>query len=531
MTKTTERKRHQNLPAAGEARETLREKGQFWTPAWVAEAMVQYAVGGGARAVFDPAVGAGAFLRAAKTVAVQLDRTLTLHGTEIDAEALVAAQQNGLTPDDLAHVEIADFLRSVTDERMMLANAGFDLVQPEPLLPAIVANPPYIRHHRLSQETKARLQAYGRRLIGTALDGRAGYHIYFLLHALRRLEPDGRLAFIMPADTVEGVFAATLWRWITEHYRLDAVVTFASEATPFPGVDTNAVVFMLRNAVPEETFRWARCVVPETTGLATWIRSGFAETPDETLIVHHRAIREGLATGLSRPPHAEPQSGPTLSDFASVLRGIATGDNEFFFLTRTQAQEIGIPDAFLRRAIGRTRDLAGDASAVTMEMLDALDASGRPTYLFSPDRRAFGDFPDAVRAYLEEGARRGLPSRPLISQRKPWYKMEVRAAPPYLFAYLGRRQCRFIRNVAGVVPLTVFLCIYAREGVDVDALWHVLNHPRTVANLARVGKSYGDGAIKVEPRALDRLPLPPDVVAAAGLTPRETVGQMALIAR
>lgn len=527
--RTSGRAQHQNLPATGEAREALREKGQFWTPAWVAEAMVQYVIAGGARTLFDPAVGEGAFLRAAKRVAGELGRTLMLSGTEIDPEALAVAQRHGLTRDDLTHVEVADFLRSVTDDHMMLVGAGFDLAQPEALLPAIIANPPYIRHHRLSKEIKSRLQAYGRRLIGSTLDGRAGYHIYFLLHALRRLEPDGRLAFIMPADTVEGVFAPTLWRWITDHYRLDAVITFASEATPFPGVDTNAVVFMIRNSAPEEDFWWGRCRVPETPDLATWIHSGFASPPNETILVRRRMIQEGLTTGLSRPPQEETDCGPVLHDYARILRGIATGNNDFFFLTRSQVGEFGIPNTFLRRAIGRTRDLTGDANSVTLEMLDALDAAGRPTYLFSPDGRALDDFPNTVRAYLEDGAGRGLPNRPLISQRNPWYKTEIREIPPFLFAYLGRRNSRFIRNWAGVVPLTVFLCVYTREGVDTDALWAVLNHPQTVANLARVGKSYGGGAIKVEPRALDRLPLPPDVVAAAGLTLGETVAQMTLL--
>lgn len=59
----------QKLPSAGPAREALRQKGQFWTPDWVAEAMVAYAVRGGSDHVFDPAVGAGAFFRAAKTIA------------------------------------------------------------------------------------------------------------------------------------------------------------------------------------------------------------------------------------------------------------------------------------------------------------------------------------------------------------------------------------------------------------------------------------------------------------------------------
>ena len=108
---------------------------------------------------------------------------------------------------------------------------------------AIVANPPYIRHHRLATHIKHELKNIAVNSIGTALDGRAGLHIYFLVRALQLLDSGGRLAFIMPADTCEGVFSTTLWRWITHSYRLDAVVTFAPTASPFPGVDTNPMVF------------------------------------------------------------------------------------------------------------------------------------------------------------------------------------------------------------------------------------------------------------------------------------------------
>ena len=45
--------------------EALRKKCQFWTPDWVADAMVAFVLGDGARVIFDPAVGNGAFLRAA----------------------------------------------------------------------------------------------------------------------------------------------------------------------------------------------------------------------------------------------------------------------------------------------------------------------------------------------------------------------------------------------------------------------------------------------------------------------------------
>ena len=97
--------------------------------------------------------------------------------------------------------------------------------------------------------------------------------------------------------------------------------------------------------------------------------------------------------------------------------------------------------------------------------------------------------------------------------------MEIRKTPPILFAYLGRRSARFIRNLADVVPLTCLLCVYPKNMSSdfVEHLWNVLSNPKTISNLKKVGKSYGGDAIKVEPRSLERLPLPDDLVRAEGL--------------
>lgn len=504
-------KNHQKLPRAGAEREALRERGQFWTPDWVAEAMVAYAVGGGSDHLFDPAVGAGAFFRAAKAVGERSGRRLSLAGTEVFADALDEAREGGLTQDDLCDVQITDFIRN----------------PPEGRFTSIVANPPYIRHHRLSRDLKQYLRTLATSLVGEPLDGRAGLHIYFLLRALERLAPGGRLAFILPADTCEGVFAPVLWKWIGTHYRLDAVITFEHVASPFPGVDTNAVIVLISRSAPVPHLHWARCG-ERGPSLLRWIETQFGDA-DSGITACRRPLSEALETGLSRGPSVNVGSHFRLVEFASVLRGIATGANEFFFLTAARAQQLGIPPRFLHPAIGRTRD--ADGNTLTEERLRELDSEGRPTFLFTPDGRMLESFPARVREYLRKGEEDGLPNRPLISSRRPWYKMENRAVPPFLFAYLGRRNARFIRNSAGVVPLTGFLCVYPRSDQPeyIERLWAVLNHPATVANLALVGKSYGGGAIKVEPRALERLPIPPDVLDQAGLTPPERDLQLAAL--
>lgn len=470
--------------------------------------MVTYVLGVETDHVFDPAAGAGAFLLAAKHIAANGDRSIRLLGTEVDFNALQQAKDAGLTEEDLKGVEIRDFV----------------LDSPERRFSAIVANPPYIRHHRIREEIKAALRLLAKEITGKVFDGRAGYHIFFLIRALERLAPGGRLAFIMPADTCEGIFAKTLWKWIMDTFRVDAVVTFSHEATPFPNVDTNALIFMISAATVAPKFAWCRCKEASPDSLRIWVEGGFPEREDATICAVERDLAEGYETGLSRPPQ-DRHLGPVLGDFAKTLRGIATGGNEFFFLTKSRVKDLGIPLEYTVRAVGRTRDIEGDQ--LTPKTLKELEEAGRPTYLLSLDGRPEDQFPPAVRTYLREGVKLGINTRPLIKQRRAWYKMEIREVPPFLFAYLGRRNARFIRNFANVVPLTGFLCVYPKvRGKDaIERVWQLLSHPDTLANLHRVAKSYGSGAIKVEPRALERVPMSDRALMESGLAsiPREQV--------
>lgn len=489
------------LPSSWEARELLREKGQFWTPDWIAQPMTEYVLGEKGGLLFDPAVGTGAFFHAAKVIASEKGLPVKFAGMEIDPTALSLALKHGLNKKDISSVTIADFV----------------LQPPQTKFQAIVANPPYIRHHRLTPEKKTQLKQLSIQVIGKPLDGRAGLHIYFLIRALSLLEENGRLAFIMPADTCEGKFAHDLWAWITANFALDAVITFSPDASPFPNIDTNPLIFFIRKALPQEKFLWVKCYHSATVSLKNWVRSGFEKVCNHDLFVTERELKEGVSTGFSREPTLNHNSKYILGDFVQIMRGVATGANDFFFMTSEKASHLGIPDKYFVRAIGRTRDVFGDE--ITDETIELLESKGRPTLLLSLTGDHIDIFPEPIRRYLETGERMGLPARPLISQRKPWYKMESRLPPPFLFAYLGRRNSRFIRNTAKVIPLTGFLCVYPRvnDGKYTEQIWKILNHPDTIANLSKVGKSYGDGAIKVEPRLLEKLPIPDHVIEQSGL--------------
>jgi adenine-specific DNA-methyltransferase len=160
-------KSHQKLPVKWSEREILRDKGQFWTPSWVAEAMVAY-VAEDTDLVFDPATGRGAFYEAL----LKLNKkSISFFGTDIDPEVLSDEIYN----DDKCIVEKRDFIKSPPNRKFK----------------AIVANPPYIRHHRIDEETKLLLKQIATSITGKSIDGRAGYHIYFLIQALNLLDKDG----------------------------------------------------------------------------------------------------------------------------------------------------------------------------------------------------------------------------------------------------------------------------------------------------------------------------------------------------
>jgi hypothetical protein len=485
----------QKIPTAWRERENLRETGQFWTPRWIAEAMIQYVCK--ADLIFDPAIGNGAFLEALR----QNDSSrVAFYGFDVDEKLL----SSPIFQTEKCLVEKRDFLKA----------------PPLRKFPAIVSNPPYIRHHRLDEETKTSLKNMAARIAGFSLDGRAGYHIYFLIQALNLLEENGKLAIILPADACEGVFANKLWRWITENFQVEAVVTFDEKAAPFPKIDTNAIIFFIRNAKPKISFSWVKVQENSSFALKELVAANFSKSNPPALEVFERNSAEALKTGFSRPAHHR-QTKFILADFAKVMRGIATGANEFFFLTKQQAKDLNIASEFLQNCVGRTRDIIGDV--FTTNDLQRLDQAGRPTQLLSIEK-PLAELPPEIIDYLQKGVALKLPERSLIGLRNPWYKQEKRKTPEFLFAYLGRRSARFIRNEAQVVPLHCLHCVYTHEkdARHIANLRQILNHPDTLQNLHLVSKSYGAGALKAEPQNLKNLPLPDYLVEKFGL---ETTGQ------
>jgi adenine-specific DNA-methyltransferase len=206
---------------------------------------------------------------------------------------------------------------------------------------------------------------------------------------------------------------------------------------------------------------------------------------------------EGIETTL-------PCGWTTLGALARTKRGIATGHNEFFLLSRQRVAELGIQDQHHQRCIGRASDVRH--YCFTAANLDQVEAQGGRTRLLT----FRGDLNPAELAYVQSGEQMDVNKRYLLRQRSPWYTMERRPPAPIWALVFTRAGARFIRNDAGALSLTNFHAIYPINGNTEfhDALACVLNSAPVAQAAQGHWRRYGGGLTKFEPADLLPMPVP-----------------------
>lgn len=193
-----------------------------------------------------------------------------------------------------------------------------------------------------------------------------------------------------------------------------------------------------------------------------------------------------------------------LGDLADTRRGIATGANAFFLVSKARLDSIGIRPELLLPCVGRAVDV--EHFDFTMRDFDGLVDGGTPTFLLN----LRGDLTASEAAYVRVGEEEGLVRRHLLANRRPWYSMEQREVAPIWAAVFGRGDLKFVLNSSGVRSLTNFHCVYPkiRDPDFLKALVFCLNTPVVRAKSRLQTRVYGGGLAKFEPKDVKALAVP-----------------------
>ncbi len=461
--------------------------GQFATPPELALSLARYArahFDEGPVSFLDPAIGTGSFF-SALSHAFPANRIRRATGFEVDAVFANTARTLWKT----MGLDVID-----ADFTLQSPNAAYNL---------IIANPPYVRHHHVAWAEKERLKSRIARSLHIEISGLAGLYCYFLLLCHEWMEERGVAIWLIPSEFMDVNYGAALRRYLTDRVTLLHIHRFSPTDVQFSDALVSSAVVVFRKTPPsvEHRARFSFSGPIDSPGL-----DGFVDL--ETLRLSHKWTAFPTATSVATKPDV------TLGHLFTIKRGLATGCNKFFVLSKDQVREWDIPRQALRPILPGPRFIASD-------IVDALpDGSpGLSPRLFLLDSSEPEDVIKSkwpgLHAYLQTGREQGISRSYLASRRAPWYSQEQRPPAPFLCTYMGRARngkhpFRFIWNRSTATAHNVYLMLYPKGpllhvlGRDPDAHLQVLRALQDIApeKLVSEGRVYGGGLHKVEPREL-----------------------------
>jgi predicted RNA methylase len=494
------------LQATCDAAKTQRERnqlGQFATPSALASDVLDHArrlLPADAPVRFlDPGIGTGSFYTALLR-AFPAESIAAATGFEIDPHYGQPARElwQGYPLD----IRLSDFTTAAAPpERYNL----------------IVCNPPYVRHHHMEAAEKIRLQTATAAACGVRIGGLAGLYCHFLGLSHAWLADDGLAVWLVPSEFMDVNYGGALKKYLLHHVELLRIHRFNPNDLQFADALVSSAVV------------WFRKRRPRSGRTVEFTYGGTHANPTHTRIVPASALHaEAKWTRFPVDDVRAANDGLRLADFFKIQRGLATGDNQFFIMTREQIAARNLPREFFQPILPSPR-------YVPMDVIEA-EPDGTPKVerqLFMLDCRLpevdiQSRYP-ALWAYLETG-KPGVSERYLCRYRSPWYSQENRPPAPFVCTYMGRdlkrgRPIRFILNRSQATAANVYLMLYPKPALAralerdpeiAGKVWNYLNDI-DLRSLLGEGRVYGGGLYKMEPKELANVPAD----AIASLLPDE----------
>ncbi|KQO49547.1 HsdM family class I SAM-dependent methyltransferase [Methylobacterium sp. Leaf85] len=489
-------------------------RGAFFTPPEVSRFIADWAIRSKGDRVLEPSCGDASFLlpSAARLKALGVStRSLPRHlnGVEIHGPSVTGAQ---------ARLTAEGYDAAITEGDFFDQN-------PQPVYDAVIGNPPYVRYQHFSGAARAKslrvALAHGVRLTSLASSWAA-----FTIHASEFLKDDGRLGLVLPAELMSVNYASEVRRFLLNRFAKVRLILF--EQLLFPGVLEEVVLLLAEGRGTAQSFEVYQARDADSlANLDTSSWRGFVPAAGEkwtSALIQNGALEAYRELTLGK--HFT-----KLIEWGDTYLGSVTGNNDYFTLTAADAARLGLSKAeLLRISPPGARHLRG--LTFSERAWTELAKEGGRCYLFAPQA---SNPSKAAKAYIEAGEREGVHNAYKCRVRTPWWRVPLVAQPDLLFTYMNHDRPRLTTNEAGALVLNSLYGVKLRPELrEVGKATLPIACLNTVTLLGSevVGRAYGGGLLKHEPKEADLLPVPtPAVLAAAQGELELTVPQLAIALR
>lgn len=496
---STEMPAEMNSTGKTSRRSRRQKNGLYLTPPELAfdivAATVPHITEGASIRFTDPAIGGGIFYASLRRFVEPL-RIESACGVEADAK------RANIT----AHRWRQTNLRVVTGDYVETAlNSSNDNGDTDLKCSLLITNPPYVRFQRLDGEVTRRWRNNIERSLNIPVDPRSDLYVYFILSSHRHLEDGAISAWLVPSEFMVTNYGQSLRRYLSTTVELLHLHSYQNDTSLFHGAKISSTIIIFRNRRPP------------LGGIISITSGGTAANP-----VNERRIPWTALTAMDRwsfmatPPRFS--DAPRIGDLFTVRRGIATGANSRFVLTKETVDRLTPDPRWIKPVLPKARHLPATRSKQSQ---DKPDVEAPQLWLIDTDT-PMEEIELASPAFAEylRSIEREVGDRTLLRRRQPFYKQENIGAPHYVFSYMARSagadQARFRSNRGGAVILNNYLGLYPRPFVrewfdrdpaNDDVLLEALNRI-TDEDFRAGGRIYAAGLNKVEVTELRRFFVP-----------------------
>jgi adenine-specific DNA-methyltransferase len=474
-------------------------RGAFFTPPEIARFIAEWAIRTPEDHILEPSAGEAEFLLAAGDRLASMGAGLFvgrhLHGVELHERSARAATARLVAAGYDAAVATSDF---------------FD-VTPGMAYDAVIGNPPYVRYQDFAGE--ARSKALEAALLqGVRLSGLASSWASFVVHASSYLTPKGRLGLVLPAELLTVKYASEVRRFLLNRFASVRLVMF--EELVFPGVQEEVVLLLAEGTGPAPHFEIYHA--QDLAGLPALDRARWMPFVPE---LEDKWLRALVSSDALAVLQTQTNSGAfgRLVDWGATYLGSVTGNNRYFTLTRQEAYELQLTEnELVRISPPGSRHLRG--LTFTTRAWEQLAAEGRRCYLFAPEAERISA---TANQYVLAGEKTGVHKAYKCRVRRPWWKVPLVRPGDLFLTYMDRERPRLVTNRAGVQQLNSLYGVRLHASVrqlGMDLLPLAALNSLTQLGAELVGRAYGGGMLKLEPREADKLPVPsPELLGSVGM--------------
>jgi len=452
---------------------------QFFTPFNIARFMSKWVLNDRENIkILDPAVGLGILLRASYSQ----EKKIELIGYDVEENILKSSKELFDKNNISSNIIKKDYLLNDWNNK-------YD---------GIICNPPYLKFHNFENKDKSIKEM--KEKLNISFNGFSNIYSLFIIKSIHQLNKGGRVAYIVPYEFLNADYGENVKRVILKNKLLKYIIIFNSKLKIFDDALTTTCILLFENTKNDNVSFISIDTVEELNNFEKIIDLENNSEKMKTYKFSELDYKKKWRTYYQEQHSYDESKLVLFSTYAKVVRGIATGANDYFTFNKTKQKENNIPDDNLIPCITKAKQIKSNFFTETDYQI--LYKNDDRIMLFDGETTTN----KLSKQYIEIGEKLNIHTKHLTSKRKPWYSLENRLSAPILVGVFNRKGLKFIRNETSVKNLTSYHCVYPNillgNKINLFFAYLLTDVAKNIFNNNK--REYGGGLEKFEPNDLNK---------------------------